>query len=204
MKSKFIFVFIFCLFGSTIFSCIYGTCDPVPLHFEITGVESENWEYVNLDSNPFESLELGDSTHWNTFMTQFIFQANYTALSTRDFGASLLATSCSQPGEAGDIIGVDTVVVRTVFDYNENYVSGAVINDIILAKGRFRVSDTFDDFLPLENYLSENSEGVTAITFQLILAESPTTNTPFAFDLTFVLNNGEVFQHRSPLINLMR
>lgn len=204
MKSKVISVFIFCLVGSTILSCIYGTCDPVPLHFEITGIESENWGYLSPDSSRFELLEGRDSVHWSNLMTQFIFQANYMALSRQDFGGSLMATSCSKPGEAGDIIGVDTVVVRTVLDYNENHVSGSVVNDIVLAKGRFRSSDTFADFLPLENYLSENAEGVRVITFQLILTESPTTNTPFAFDLTFVMNNGDVFQHRSPAIDLMR
>ena len=204
MRSKIISIFIFCLFGSTILSCIYGTRDPVPLHFEITGVESKNWGYLNPDSSWFELSGVDDSVHWNNLMTQFIFQANYMALSKQDFGGGLMATSCSKPGEAGDIIGVDSVIVRTVFDYNENYVSGSVINDMILAKGRFRVSDTFDDFLPLEDYISENSEGVRVITFQLILTERPMTNTPFAFDLTFVLNNGNVFEHRSPSIQLMR
>lgn len=204
MKSKTIVIFTFCLIGSTVVSCINGTCDPVPPHFEIKGIESFNMRYTNSGLNPWETLAENESIIWSNYFTRFGFEMNFIAELPWNFGGAVLATSCDEPGGAGDKIGVDTVIVRTAFDYNENYMAGSVINEIILTNTwTFRTED-FDKFLPLEAYISENSEGVRSQTFELKLTEEPSTTRNFAFDISYKLNNGEEFRHQTATVLLTK
>ena len=205
MKRKILSVVILCLFESVIVSCIYGTCDPVPPHFEIKGITSYNLRYTNSGkSNPWETIEENESIVWTNFFTRFGFEVNYIASKHLNFGGALVALSCEEAGGAGDKIGVDTVIVRTLFDYNENYPTGSVINDIVLINRWTFFYDGFDKFLPLEDYLIENSEGVRYDTFELKLTEAPSTSRTFSFDVTYKLNNGEEFQHKTTPVNLMK
>jgi len=204
MKSKVLFIFTFCLLGSTIVSCIYGTCDPVPPHFEIKGLESYNMRFNNSGTNPWVTLQEDESVSWNNFFVRFEFEVNYIANKSLSFGGTLMALSCGEPGEAGDKIGVDTVIVRTVCDYNENYQAGSNINEIILTNRWVFFTDYFDEFIPLTDYLSNNSDGVRDNMFELKLTEPPTINTQFSFAVTYKLNNGEVFTHTIQTINLTK
>lgn len=200
MKSKFLLLLVFFIVGSTVMTC--GTCDPVPLHFEILGIESYNLRFTNAESRPSEFIEENESVIWSKFFVRFEFTANYIALSRDRFGGALLATSCSEPGESGDKIGVDTIVVRTVYDYNDDYPAGAVINNIVLINDWTFWNTDFDEFLQLDDYIIENSQGVRRNSFELKLTEKPATNRTFSFDITYRLNNGDVFKHLTEDANL--
>ncbi|TRX61858.1 hypothetical protein FNH22_03525 [Fulvivirga sp. M361] len=202
MKSKAFFLCTFCLIGSSIVSCLHETCDPAPPHFEIKGITSSNRRFTNSVRGPSVTFEDNLPVNWSSFLTRFEFEVNYIAKARTGLNGTLMALSCLGPGEAGDKIGVDTVIVRTTNDYNKDYLKGAVINDIILANDWIFHTDDFDQFIPLADYIMNNSEGVLWHTFELKLTEPPARDTEFSFELTYKLNNGDEFTHTTRSVNL--
>lgn len=206
MNSKILFTFVFCLLGSTIISCINGSCDPVPSNFKINGIESVNLKYVSggTYSYSWETLNDTQAVSWDKFFVRFGFQVSYISAVAGDFGGTLMATSCEQAGDDGDKIGVDTVIIKTVNDYNEKYQAGSVLNDIVLTHDMSSATVDFDTFMSLQEYLIVNAAGVRFDSFELRLTEAPTNNNSFSVDVTYILNNGEVFQHRTAPVNLKK
>ncbi len=115
-----------------------------------------------------------------------------------------MALTCAPPGMAGDTVGVDTIIVRTKYDFNSKYPTGSVINDIVLINDWTLYPNDFDDFVTLSEYLAENSEGVKEETFELKLTEEPESDAPFSFDVTYILNNGEKFTNQSEEVDLLK
>lgn len=187
-------------------SCIYGGCEPVPSNFKINGLESVNLKFVSggTYSYSWESLNDTQAVSWDKFFVRFGFQVSYISAISGDFSGTLMATSCGQAGEDGDKIGVDTVIIKTVNDYNEKYQAGSVLNDIVLTHDMSSATVDFDTFVSLQEYLLVNAAGVRFDSFELRLTEAPTNNNSFSVDVTYILNNGEVFQHRTAPVNLKK
>lgn len=192
----------FLLINSSIISCFHGSCDPAPPHFEITGLEGYNMRFTNTGLNPWEPIEKNDTIDWENFFIRFGFHVNYIAESHFEPNGSLMALSCDPAGYAGDKIGVDTLIIRTVYDYNNNFSAGDIINPIILTNDwTFRVDD-FTEFDSIQEYLINNAEGVRDDIFEIKLNEAPISSSQFAIQLTYKLNNGEEFDRTTETITL--
>ena len=198
MKTGFLFTFFF--LGFCIISCVdddFGEgCGDIPPHFEILGIGSSNLQFVERDINPYEILNSEDTISWDAYFTRFQFEMAFISSNNR-FGASVMALSCVPIGYKGDKIGIEVLTIKTANDYNENYPAGSVINDIVLTNIWTYTTDDFSTFKPVSEYIDENADGVMNQTFELKLTEAPQDARSFSFDITYTLNNGEEFQHRT-------
>ena len=187
MLLKTTFLFACCMMASCLISC-FVDCNPVPLYFEITGLTSYNQKETSI-------LSEGEPVLWEDFSIIFSFEAHYISEVRSNNGGMLMATSCKDHGQNGDRIGVDTLFVKTINDYNESYPAGLDIHDLI----RIQLANGYS---PMSAYLNENAEGVTTQYFQLKLSEPPAGDTEFAMEMTYRLNNGEEFTHITQLADL--
>ncbi|WP_339793258.1 hypothetical protein [uncultured Imperialibacter sp.] len=194
---------IFFMLGACIVSCLTrdGSCESGPPHFRIKGIESTNMRLTTSEPNPWRKIIGNEQVLWDSFFISFNFQADYIAAIVSDYGQSLMALECAEQGYAGDKIGVDTIFVRTMYDYNDTYAAGDTINQIVLIKDWIFFYDDFEKFVPLSNYIVDNHNGVIDQQFQFKLSEAPGKGDSFSIQLSFILNNGEVFQHTTnPLV----
>jgi hypothetical protein len=158
--------------------------------------------FTNSGSNPWKALEKNESVIWHEFFIRFGFNTNYIAQSDFESNGSLIALSCDPAGHAGDKIGVDTVLIQTIYDYNENFSAGDIINSIILTNGWTFNVDDFNEFESIQGYLVKNIEGVRDEYFEVKLNEAPTADSEFSVLLTYKLNNGEEFTHTTETVKL--
>ncbi|MEQ8807709.1 MAG: hypothetical protein RIG68_08830 [Imperialibacter sp.] len=194
---------IFFMMGASIVSCLNrnGSCDPVPPHFRINDIGSTNMMLINSQPNPWRRIAENEKAPWAGFFIRFNFEVEYIAATSSNYGQSAMALSCIEQGYAGDKVGVDNVIVQTIYDYNDNYVAGDTINEIVLTNDWTYFYDDFEKFLPLSNYIADNRKGVLFEVFELKLSEAPAESDSFSLQLSFVLNNGEAFQHTTnPLV----
>lgn len=193
------------MFGTSIISCIQETCDPVPEYFEITDLVSTNLKYTGSSSDAWDYIEDNqpEPVVWDKYFVRFDFEVDYVAAASSDFGNSLMALSCIEPGHMGDKIGVKSIVIRTVNDYNENYPAGSEINPIAGIKYWSNNTGEMNSFFSIDSYITEFAEGVTQRFFELKLTEAPASSNSFAFDIVYTLNNGEAFTHRTNAVNLV-
>lgn len=201
MRLSTVLIFVL-MIGSTVVSCFQGTCDPVPPFFQITGLNSFNLRFTNAGINPWEALAKDSAIDWKNFFVRFYFDKNYIGQLDIEPNGSLNALSCDPPGSAGDKIGVDTIFLVTLYDYNDEFLAGDTINPIILTNAWTYFVDDFDKFKPLNDYLLRNAVGVRQDQFEIKLNEAPITGKRFSMRVSYVLNNGEVFHDTTDPVTL--
>jgi hypothetical protein len=197
------FVFIFSL-GASLFSCFYDdTCDPVPPHFKILGLKAYNMRFTAY-GDPFPWQEMNETVpiEWENYFLRLGFDLAYVSSIRSNFGNSLMALSCAPAGYLGDKIGVDTVLVKTIFDLNQDYPAGSMINEIVEFNIRTSRTDDFEEFFPLSDYLNDNKDGILSPGFEVKITEAPSEKTDFALEINYILNNGEIFVARSSVITM--
>lgn len=159
---------------------------------------------TNSGKNPWEIIEGHETIQWDRFFVRFGFQVDYIAQHQNPSAGGLLAKDCNERGYAGDKIGVDTIIVKTVDDYNENYLSGDTINNILLINPRTYSVEDFEKYTSLSNYIHENRDGIRSRSLELMLFEPPSSDVSFSFELIYKLNNGEQFVHTTESVFLIR
>jgi hypothetical protein len=101
-------------------------------------------------------------------------------------------------GYQGTEVGVDTLYLVALGDYNNEFLSNDTLNSII------QVNDYFSgpSFYSLEEYLIDNRESIMLESLTIKLTEGPTEDTALDFELIYVLSSGEEFKQRSSVVNL--
>lgn len=170
----------------------------VPLHFEINRLSGQSMRF----NGNLIVLDSAFQVNYEEYFGQFVFDVDYIASHLRrPGGSSLMALSCLQPGDRGGKIGASEMIVRTVFDYN-GFPAGSVINDIVLANYEVFSEGSFQGFNSIREHIFDNRAGVQSEVFSLKLAEPPVERTPFAFEVTYILNDGQEFQATTETVDL--
>lgn len=199
MKMRTFFLIILFTLGSSLISCFYDdTCDPVQPHFKILGIELTNMRYTGRsDEFPWKVMNETVPIEWENHFIRIGFEVEYIANHQAATGSSLMALSCVPAGYRGDKVGVDSISVTTLFDINENYPAGSIINEITEINIRTSEPEDFEEFVPISSYIDENEEGVLFNGFELKINEAPFDDVRFAVEVIYTLNNGEKFTARS-------
>lgn len=143
-------------------------------------------------------------TKWDEYFIWVSFDVDYIS-SIKSHTSSDLFASCVKPGELGDKVGVDTLYVTTLNDYNEEYTAGDTVNNIVEIKEWISSVDDFQDFYSLSDYILSNEQGVRDEEFKLKLKEPPSKDEQFfALQITYILNNREVIHCTTAPINLLK
>ncbi|WP_200975532.1 hypothetical protein [Echinicola sp. 20G] len=208
MKLRILLLFTVFTFGGVFLACQQvdndmWECPDILPYFSIKSIESINLQPSQSNNNNLEEIEEGEVVLWERFFIRFAFEADYLAQkATTSPNGSLFALSCAPNGWKGDKIGLDTLYVRTLSDFNENFVAGDTINDLILTNYYTNTAQGLMDFTPLVNYIEENHESVKYQVFDMKLSKGPTEEADYAFDLIYVLNDGQFFTHRTDPVHL--
>ncbi|MCV9387266.1 hypothetical protein [Reichenbachiella ulvae] len=194
MKSiRILLVIVLSLFNPLI-SCInqgdpWGECPDTHPYFAIQGIKSYNYQSTTIGPR---AVDQATETPWDSFFIRYEMEVDYIAQRI-DRNGSLMALSCVEGGYKGDKIGIDTLYVKTVNDYSDNYSAGAVVNDIVVMNIITNSTNDFDSFFSLEDYISNNEEGVLYYFFEIKLTEGPSQSGAQIFELEYVLNDGQTF-----------
>lgn len=192
----------FLLFFGPVSCVFFEPCPDIKPYFSIHGLRIENLRYTGQGPNPWEAA--GDSVpvKWDDYFLRVDFEKRYHSGLESNGGSRLYALSCDENGSSGARVGVDTLYLVTLTDYNETYAQGDTLNSILLANEWTYNLDDFSDFYPLELYIEENRISIRRDIFELKLTEPPSTAGEYRFRLVYVLDNGDSFEAASKSVRL--
>lgn len=187
-------------------SCLLfeSPCPNVLPYFKINGLEISNLEFTEQGLNPWKNIGESESIAWNKYFLRVGFQKTFhAALQKFNVGANVFATSCDKNGAAGSKIGVDTLFVISLNDYNADYHANDTLNNIALINyWTYKASD-FDNFFSIARYVSENQQRILEETFEIKIKQPPSKSSEeHQFKIVLILRNGEVFQQSGAKVRL--
>jgi len=177
---------------------LFQSCPEALPYFAIEGLELTHQRF---DEDSYGDDLLPDaSTSCAGYGLHTDFESTYHA-GLKDFkgGANLYALSCVESGYMGSAIGVDTLYLVTLEDYNEQYAKNDTLNEIIMLNDWSKA----DRFYSLDEYLAMNEESVLMPAFTIKLADGPEVSHAIEFELVYVLTNGEEFKQKSTTVSLL-
>lgn len=168
-----------------------GQCPEAPPFFDINS--------MNLSNRMFETFCCGDALANNEqieFDRYSIFGEFDVTLHSHNstkggFLSRSYALSCIAGGHEGSKEKISEFIVTTHFDFNDNYLAGDTINDLI----------TFNDFFTertLNEYLADEERTILSPQFFLRLTEKPTSTDSASFTVNILLDNGESYSETTP------
>ena len=197
MKALKIILTLFFVFSTLLFSCEdVGQCGPVLPYFEIQGLKSTNLKFTNTSSNLSVPIEASELVNWKDYFIRTTFDVKYQAFEQerKSGGANLYALSCVPEGHAGSKVGLDTLYIVTLNDYNSNYKANDTINKIILLNEWTYSLENYNQFKSPAQYIQENNKSVKAKTFEIKFNEKPgDASSEQKFKIIYKLNNGRTF-----------
>lgn len=155
------------------------------------GFGNNSWEEVNDQVIP-----------WNDYAMRVNFKTTFHAARDNEgTGARLLATSCDPDGQKGSTIGVDTLYLISMRDYNDIFHKNDTINPIVEIG-----TDSYGyfSFLSLSEYVMYNREGIKNMQFDIKLNQPPGEDGTYQFKIVYALEDGQVFQADSDKLKLMK
>jgi hypothetical protein len=184
---------------------LFEDCPKVPPYFQIQDLITYNVTFTGQGRTPWRSVENNESIKYDSFFVRVEFKKTYHSNLNSSRGQYLYALSCSEKGYAGSQIGVDTIYLVTLQDYNAQYSQNDTLNDIVFANYRTYEVEDFANFFPLENYIEENKDGIRSDQFEIKIEEPPfDTPNDYSFKLIFVLENGDKFEKTTDKITLTK
>ena len=186
-------------------SCfVFENCPEVLPYFNIHGLFIYNAEFTRQGLNPWRIIEANGQVKYDNYFMRIGFEKTYFSQIKNEGGQSLFALSCEENGHAGSKIGVDTIYLITLQDYNGKYQKNDTLNRILLTNYWTYYPKDFDNFFPLTKYIQENEDNIQRDEFEIKITEPPLNSGDFDFKLILILKNGERFERVSDKIELTK
>jgi hypothetical protein len=183
----------------------FEDCPKASPYFDIQGLRTSNLTFTGQGTNPWRLVKNNESIKYDSFFMRVGFEKTYYSNLSSPSGQYLYATSCEENGYLGSQIGVDTIYLVTLQDYNTQYSQNDTLNNIILTNYWTFIEDDFNNFFPLKNYIQENKDGIMKDVFEIKIEEPPTdTSNDYSFKLIFILQNGDKFEKVTDKITLTK
>ena len=184
-------------------SCVGEKCPPVLPFFEVSGLESSNLRLTNEVSNPWEVVVENDVVDWQKYFIKVSFEKTYHAAVQNNWGSDLMALSCHWDGYEGSKIGVDTMYVVSMNDYNNDYAMNDTVNQMVLVNiWTFSKAD-YDEFISISDYIESNKSGISEMMFEVKFTEPPfDTLSDQKFKIVYTLTNGDSFETITEIVRL--
>jgi len=173
-------------------------------YYSINGLKIYNFKYTGLDPIPIKTIEDGESSAWDKFFVQVGFEETYYTENRKSGGYTLFA-DCWGKGSLGSKIGLDTLYLITLKDYNDEYLQNDTLNSIILANDLTNGIGKFNNFYSLTKFVQENKASIPNHEFVLKINEPPSKDIgEYQFKLILILNGGKTFENESRIVKLIK
>ena len=184
MKKFAVLVLLFTIFWGCELTDDGGECPEALPFFDINGLEISNRNFETACcGNVISNNERIAFEHYSiSGYYDFTLHANHSPKG--GFFSRSYALSCIAGGHEGSKETISEFVVTTNFDFNESFLAGDTINDLV----------TFNDFFTertLIEYLADEERTILSPQFVLRLIEKPTATDTASFNVNIVLDNGE-------------
>lgn len=185
-------------------SCFfYGKCNEVLPYFRIEGLILSNKVLTGNAQNPMVDVPNNEQASWADHLIRVDFQTTYYAGGSHNkAGNSLYALSCSSDGERGSQVGIDTLYVVTMFDYNQNYEANDTINAMVSITDDYYQPADFRYFRSLEEYVSINKEIIRSFFLNIRINQQPLSSGVSQFKIIYLLRDGRRLEALTPGIQL--
>lgn len=179
-------VIIVLLILPALYACLNPNCVGPP-YFQVKGLLIDN---IREEGNRYYEAYNGDTIDLDDFHFRVEFEVNFVS----SISNGNLMADCLHPGENGikGDIGVDTLYLITLNDYNQNLKSNDTINSILTF--RFNYAKPIQ---PFEEYFEAYEDKIYSPVLLLYLNESPIFLTRQKFKIVFILDNGDSFTAQS-------
>jgi hypothetical protein len=179
-------------------------CPDTPKYFTIVGLETSNAKFTGEGSNPWQILAANEPVSWENYFMRIGFEKTYFSQNENSAGSALKA-DCLSGGYLGAKVGVDTLYVVTLSEYNQDFHANDTINSIVLANDWTYYVEDFDQFYSISDYIDQNRVVIANDVFELKIIEPPSADSAdYQFRLTFILNNGETFTTDTDMVKLTK
>lgn len=182
-KVKLIFTGSLILFIIGLLSC-ENECGPFPNKFKIIGLDWHNYK-ATYTVTPDTELELSDIENDSVVYNQYSIlivpiQETYFAQNFNNWNINLIKTAhaCSPIRPLTDE-KIDSIVINSTKDFNENYPSGSDLADLFDVVVLDLANNVYFGKYNLKDYLGTNPS--IPIEMTLILREQPDLETDFEF-----------------------
>ena len=169
-------------------------CAPCPdiegYFFDINGLVIYNLERNS--SNSAYGIEEGSTLKFEDHLFSISYSATYyseNSIGSFNMISSAFATSCDYDGQGGTKELLDTMIVKTNFDIDDDHLTGQPINDILRFNG-----------IILTNYLEQDTIEILDQEFTLALTKKPTLDNSLSIDVFLRLKNGEEYKATSETV----
>jgi hypothetical protein len=180
---KFIIILLLIMLGPS--AC--ENCPDTPAYFSINGLNIYNGKFMGYS---WKIIGIEEPVPWSTFFMRVEFESTFFSKNESSAGAGIYA-DCFGAGYKGSKIGVDTLYLVTLNNYNEDFHQNDTINTITQANDR-----TYDagGFYSIPDYITQNKVTIAEGEFGLKIVVPPSADIgDYKFRLIFILNNGEIF-----------
>lgn len=175
---------------------LFQSCPEALPYFQIAGFDLNHYRF---NDDPYGDLIVPNAKiPWEEYGLRADFKTTYYGSNETPGGAVLYALSCVEDGYQGTEVGVDTIYVVALDDYNNEFLRNDTLNRII------EVNDYFagPTFYSLAEYLNDNRESIMLESLTIKFTEGPSEDRGLGFELIYVLTSGEQFKQQSSIVNL--
>ncbi len=168
-----------------------GTCSDVPPFFDINDLSLSNRIFES--SCCSEEITPNQRIEFDRYaiVGSYDFTLHSHIPTKGGFFSRSYALSCIAGGHEGSLETISDFVVITQFDFNESYLAGDTINNLI----------TYNDFFTertLTELLNGEDRSIPSPQFFLQLTEQPSATDTASFSITITLDNGESYSKATP------
>lgn len=174
-----------------LFGC--GTCPEYKgFYFDINGIEIINME--RRTSNGRFRADPESTLSFENHSFALLYKATYYShkeANNINLLSSAMATSCKNNGEGGSKEYIDTIIVTTNYDIDDQHKKGDIINDIVRYEGKI-----------LDSFLASDSIEIPNQNVFLELTKKPELDNSLSVDILVKLLNGEEYRATSERVFL--
>jgi hypothetical protein len=178
-------------------------CGHIPDYFTILGVKISNLKFIGEAARPSVAILPHENVEWDKYYMGVNFERTYFSQNKSSFGASLFA-DCGSKGDLGAKVGIDTLYVVAMKDYNDHFHQNDTLNSIVRIGGLVRAPEGFNSLNSIQYYINENRTSIREYNFSIKLSQPPFPGTgDYKFRLIYKLDNGEVFENDNDIVHLI-
>ena len=180
-------------------------CGKPSPYFAIQGMSISNATFTGQGPYRYRLAESGESIKYDSFLIKVSFEKTYYSRLNSTAGQYMLyALSCQSPGYLGSQVGIDTMYIVSVHNYNSQYSQNDTLNNIILTNYFTYTEQDFNNFIPLGDYIQQSKGGILGDELDLKIKEPPSDENDLRFKVILILRNGERFEATTNDIRLIK